>query len=193
MVGVLVVSVAGAKGGSKGKDSKSPKGTEALLGGDFGDVDENHDQKITKPELVSFLSSIVKEYDVDKDGKAKRAEALTSRAKQRASKAQAKFKKKDANADGFLSSGEASMSDKKFKRLDKNKDGRLSSAEYLEDKKEDEGSKGPGKKFELLDVNHDGVITATEAKAVAAKAFEKADKNKDGAITSAELVAALKR
>jgi len=72
-----------------------------------------------------------------------------------------------------------------FKNMDENKDGKISLAEY----------RGPTRAFARIDVNHDGVITADEAKNafqasvgrfVIASRFRAIDQNHDGMISAAE-------
>ena len=74
---------------------------------------------------------------------------------------------------------------KAFKTMDENKDGKVSLSEY----------RGPTRAFARIDVNHDGVITAEEAKNafqasvgrfVIASRFRALDTNHDGKISAAE-------
>jgi len=74
---------------------------------------------------------------------------------------------------------------KAFKDMDENKDGKVSLSEY----------RGPTRAFARIDVNHDGVITAQEAKNafqssvgrfVIASRFTALDANHDGKISAAE-------
>ena len=109
----------------------------------------------------------------------------------------APLKSLDTNNDGKISRAEATANPwlaKQFDALDKNKDGVLSRDELPHPPRGERG-RGPGEWMSRLDTNHDGRISAAEAKAdpkLAAR-FAQMDVNKDGFVDKADFELKMKQ
>lgn len=109
----------------------------------------------------------------------------------------APLKSLDTNNDGKISRAEAAANPwlaKQFDALDKNKDGVLSRDELPHPPRGERG-RGPGEWMSRLDTNHDGRISAAEAKAdpkLAAR-FAQMDVNKDGFVDKADFELKMKQ
>lgn len=114
-----------------------------------------------------------------------------------------KFGQVDANHDGAISREEAAAAPKlagAFDEIDADRDGRVMPTELKAYAKAHRGgAQGkagkPGKGFEGLDANHDGVLTRDEVAGnpKALKRFEAADADRDGRITAEEAQATRRR
>lgn len=109
-----------------------------------------------------------------------------------------KFAQVDANHDGAISRDEAAAAPRlsaAFDQIDADRDGRILPAElkayaktHRGEGKADGKAGKPGKNFDKLDLNHDGVITRDEVAGnpKAMKRFEAADADRDGRVTPDE-------
>ena len=97
----------------------------------------------------------------------------------------------DTNHDGIIDSNEIANASAELLTLDKNGDGQLTQDEYLPPRPPNAESSGqafrppPSPLIEALDVNHDGIIDATEI-ANAATELKTLDKKGDGKLTRDE-------
>lgn len=105
-----------------------------------------------------------------------------------------RFEKADTNGDGAISLDEVRAADaERFSEADTSGDGFLSKEEMtaFRDAKREERREGRrDKRFERLDANEDGLISADEYAARETKMFDRADANDDGLITLEEMEAA---
>ena len=106
-------------------------------------ADANKDGKVTQTEYQNSRRMFLMHADHDKDGKISAAEWAKSAER-------IKSQVRDESIDGWQSIGKAGI----FETLDTNKDGFVTPAEI-------DAATGP--RFVKFDLNHDGVITRSEA------------------------------
>lgn len=162
---------------------------QALVARQFGVADANHDGFISKAEAEAMetnqLQKAAKRADPDrvfgrldtnKDGKVTRAEANAVVA------ARAVAKGKPAGAQPNF--------DKLFARADTNRDGAISRAEFEAlPRGANAAAKGKAfgdRMFAMRDTNKDGRMSLAEAQQAALARFDRVDANHDGTITAQE-------
>lgn len=112
--------------------------------------------------------------------------------------ASSKLKKLDTDGDGLVSRSEfvAGKQDK-IQRVDTNKDGVVTADEAATTKAEKKHwwnrSDKPASHVNKADANSDGQVTQAEANAAAEASFDKLDVNADGLLSATELEAAYKK
>jgi Ca2+-binding EF-hand superfamily protein len=106
-------------------------------------ADANKDGKVTKTEYQDNRRAFLLRADKDKDGKISSAEWAKGAERVRS-------EVREQGIDGWSGIGKAGL----FATLDTNKDGYVTTAEI---------DAGTGPRFEKYDLNHDGVVTRTEA------------------------------
>jgi Ca2+-binding EF-hand superfamily protein len=159
---------------------------------DFGSIDANNDNQITKDEAKGRLLKGFDKIDSDANGSISTTE-FAALEKMHKGKGNHKldFGSFDTNSDSKITKDEAKgRLSKHFDKVDGDKDGVITQAEFSEMQKMHKG-KGHKKgnkevSFAKLDANSDGAITKDEAKGRLAKHFDKVDTDANGSITSAE-------
>ena len=159
---------------------------------DFGSIDINDDNQITKDEAKGRLAKHFDKVDADANGSISTAE-FAALEKMHKGKGNHKldFATIDTNNDSQITKEEAKdRLSTHFDKIDSDKNGVITQAELSEMQKMHKG-KGHQKgnkqvTIAKLDANNDGVITKDEAKGRLSKHFDKVDTDANGSITSAE-------
>ena len=100
----------------------------------------------------------------------------------------------DTNGDGLLSRAEAAALPRlaeRFESIDANADGQVSFDELRGARHKARDGKGGERFLKRLDADNDGKVSKAEALAKATERFDRVDANKDGFITAEELSARL--
>lgn len=127
-------------------------------------------------------SAFIHDYDADHDGQVSRAEFDAGRA--------TRFKATDANADGWLS--EEEYVGEYRARLEQ----QLAASDRSEEKKTEERQRQlrqANVRFEVLDKDKDKKMTQAEYDASGARAFAEQDNDKDGIVTATDAAATAAR
>ncbi len=118
-------------------------------------LDTNHDGNISREEYLAVGEKRFTQIDTNHDGVVSAEEARIAKAKLLRKQAQSDARRRTRG----LSVPERHVSDRPGKpylsSFDANKDGRVSLSEYLERRR---------KKFDEMDLNHDGVLSSEEAR-----------------------------
>ena len=97
----------------------------------------------------------------------------------------------DANKDGWVDKAEwKAGQEARFKELDTNKDGVLSREEFMAAAPQTAGTPNGAALVSQLDKNKDGKVTADEFRAPILARFDKMDTNHDGVLSATERQAA---
>ncbi|MEL0658552.1 hypothetical protein V6255_05295 [Psychromonas arctica] len=165
---------------------------------DFGSIDANNDNQITKDEAKGRLLKGFDKIDSDANGSISTTEfAALEKTHKGKGNHKLDFGSFDTNSDSKITKDEAKgRLSKHFDKIDSDKNGVITQAELLEMQKMQKMQKmhkGKGHKkgnkevsFAKLDANSNGAITKDEAKGRLAKHFDKVDTDANGSITSAE-------
>jgi hypothetical protein len=127
-------------------------------------------------------STFIHDYDTDHDGRVTRQEFDAVRA--------ARFKATDANGDGWLSEEEY------VAEYQARLEAQLAASDKSEEKKAEERQRQIRQahvRFGVLDANKDGKIQQAEYDASGARAFAEQDDDKDGVVTAADAAATAAR
>lgn len=174
----------------------------------FVDMDKNGDDRVSRAEYVAFGDILFARVDVDGNGRVTRVEFLNPRrapttttgddgsaplppgergapADDGSDPRRGAFTALDTNADGVITRRELDTArTRTFRDLDGNGDGMLSAAEAIT-----RMGRGAARRFAVLDVNKDGVVTMTEFLEAGRDLLVRSDVNKDGRVTWAEFKA----
>ncbi|WP_336970583.1 hypothetical protein [Sphingobium aromaticiconvertens] len=127
-------------------------------------------------------SAFIHDYDGDHDGSVSRSEFDTARV--------ARFKATDANGDGWVSE------DEYVREYQARLEAQLAASDQSEDKKVEERQRQIRQthvRFGVLDTNKDGKMQQAEYDASGARAFAEQDDDKDGVVTAADTKATAAR
>ena len=183
--GLLLAGTVLAGGPDHGKGGKGSAGR-------FNQLDTNKDGKVTLAELTQSKEGWLSQIDGNKDGVATPAEIEASHKARRTQHIERMFQRKDANHDGRLTREESGKPEPWFAKVDANRDGALTQAELAQAPARGQhgpGAKharGAGRGTHM-DQNGDGKIDRDEVRKAAARKFERLDRNSDGSLTAEEL------
>jgi Ca2+-binding EF-hand superfamily protein len=183
--GVLLAGTALAGGPDCGKGGKGGAGR-------FNQLDTNKDGKVTLAELTQSKEGWFSQIDANKDGVATPAEVEASHKARRTQHIERMFQRKDVNRDGRLTREESGKPEPWFAKADVNRDGALTQAELAQAPargQRDPAAKharGAGRGAHM-DQNGDGKVDRDEVRKAAAQKFERMDRNSDGSLTAEEL------
>lgn len=157
-----------------------PEGGPRGRGGIMALVDTDKDGKISKAEMTAAAEARFARMDVDKDGQ------LTPKDRdlKRAQRLDARFAALDADHNGQISKAEftAAHQARADKRAERGgPDGRRFGGRH---------HRGPGGFGPMAGAGKDGVVTKAQFLAAATERFDRLDANKDGFVTADEMKAA---
>lgn len=146
----------------------------------FQSMDRDRDGVITRAEWRGDLQSF-RQHDRNNDGVLSGQEVWTDATQ--GNDLSAAFARTDRNGDRLISRDEWAGDLQTFERVDSNDDGRISLSEFLGD--DVVGTSGNRPRFNELDANRNGVVTANEWTGSRAD-FRAIDADGDGVVTRAE-------
>lgn len=165
--------------------------TSAALAGDEGPghrdrgarADANGDGRVTLEESQAALKARMARLDADRDGRITKAEAEGARARF-SERRQERFGERGRDAFAIMDTDRnGQLSPEEFEA------GRQRMAERRHERRGDRMARrghAPGDRFDRLDADNDGVISAAEMDRAAAERFAQMDADKDGAISADE-------
>jgi Ca2+-binding EF-hand superfamily protein len=184
-----------------GAGAKPPSAAERSRARFFERFDADKDGKVTKAEFLGARASQFKAADKDGDGLVTREEFAAFGDLRRDDAVDRLFARLDKNADGKLTADEfAGRAGKKarsrgriapslnFERADAEKKGYLTLADLAKYR----GAKVEARlkrRFDALDVNRDGKLSADELASRRGRSLKRADADKDGTVTFDEYAA----